>query len=188
MIFNYKRILHENIEVDKQLIGIVADKTYKDIGNCAKPIIKRTQLNKLIRNLSEGDLINVDSFIVIAPDITALLKIIKVVLDKGATIKFHQEEVSLGKNSSMSKDFLYALKCVSHYESQKSREKIAEAVAKSHGLREFKPRTHKLTTAQRNEVRKLYKEKYGVSRLAEKYKVSRRTIYNILNNVYEKKQ
>ena len=92
MIFNYIRVSTTLQNTDRQLLNIPCDREYED--KLSGKDTNRPQLQAMLDNLRSGDVINVHSMDRLARNVQDLLKLIDTILQKGASITFHKENMT----------------------------------------------------------------------------------------------
>lgn len=181
MIFNYIRVSTVLQHTDRQLAGVSCDREYCD--KLSGKDICRPQLQALLDNLREGDIIQTHSMDRLARNVQDLLRLIDIILNKGATIKFFKENLTFYANKkadAFQRLMLTLLGAVSEFERAiiLDRQKEGIAIAKAKGR--YKGSKKKLTDAQIDEIKEMIAEHQNISSIAKKYAVSRQSIYNYL--------
>ena len=100
MIFNYIRVSTTLQNTDRQLLNIPCDREYED--KLSGKDTNRPQLQAMLDNLRNGDVINVHSMDRLARNVQDLLKLIDIILQKGASITFHKENMTFNNNKPVS--------------------------------------------------------------------------------------
>ena len=85
------------------------------------------------------------------------------------------------KNGSMGRLLFQILGAFAEFERSMIRERQAEGIAKAKAQGKHLGRKKKLTKEQKDEVAKLYTSNVPITQIASRFKVSRGTIYNVLD-------
>ena len=182
MIFNYIRVSSALQNTDRQLVNVFCDREYKD--KLSGKDINRPQLQAMLDNLRSGDIINVHSMDRLARNVQDLLKLIDIIINKGAVIKFHKENLTFEANKktdAFQKLMLTLLGAVSEFEREIILERQREGIAIAKSKGKYKGGQKKLSEEQIKEIKALVKEKrLPVTEIARQYKITRQTVYNLI--------
>lgn len=182
MIFNYIRVSTALQNTDRQLAGVACDREYMD--KLSGKDTNRPQLQAMIDNLREGDIVNVHSMDRLARNVQDLLSLIDTIINKGAKIQFHKENLTFEANKktdAFQKLMLTLLGAVSEFEREIILERQREGIAIAKQKGKYKGGQKKLSEEQIKEIRALVMGRTtNISQLAKKYNVTRQTIYNLI--------
>lgn len=182
MIFNYIRVSTALQNTDRQLVGIACDREYMD--KLSGKDTNRPQLQAMIDNLREGDIVNVHSMDRLARNVQDLLALIDTIINKGAKIKFHKENLTFEANKktdAFQKLMLTLLGAVSEFEREIILERQREGIAIAKQKGKYKGGQKKLSEEQIKEIRALVEEnKLPITEIARQYKITRQTVYNLM--------
>ena len=138
----YRRVSSTDQNTDRQLAedGITFDTTYTD--KCSGGSAERPELHRMLEGLRKGDTIHVHSIDRLARNLQDLQELVKVVNGKGATLRFHKEQLTFSpdENSAMSKLLLQVMGAFAEFERALIRERQAEGIAKAKEADRTKPR------------------------------------------------
>ena len=180
MIFNYKRVSTTDQNTERQLLDIVCDRAY--IEKISGKNTDRPELQAMLLNIRAGDVINVHSMDRLARNTKDLLNLVEEITSKGAKIVFHKENLTFAadKQDPYQKMMMTMLGAVAELERNLILERQREgiALAKMHG--KYKGGQPKLGAEQVAEIKELINQRVPITAIAQKYGVSRRTIYNYL--------
>lgn len=175
----YVRVSSVGQNTERQLEGFKLDREY--IEKISAKNRNRPVLAECIDYLRQGDELHVHSIDRLARNLVDLQNIVTLLNDKGVSVHFHKEGLQFtGSDSPMNKLMLQMMGAFAEFERSLIRERQAEGIAnaKKNGVKFGK--SQKLSPAQVEEVKELARNRYGKTELAEKFQVSRQTIYNVL--------
>lgn len=182
MIFNYKRVSTTDQNTERQLLDVSCDRVY--IEKISGKNINRPELQAMLLNIRAGDIVNVHSMDRLARNTKDLLNLVEEITTKGAKIIFHKENLTFAaeKQDPYQKMMMTMLGAVAELERNLILERQREgiALAKMHG--KYKGGQPKLTAQQVEEIKVLVNNHTPITQIAKHYGVSRRTVYNYLNN------
>ena len=182
MIFNYIRVSTTLQNTDRQLLNIPCDREYED--KLSGKDTNRPQLQAMLDNLRSGDVINVHSMDRLARNVQDLLKLIDTILQKGASITFHKENMTFNNNKqtdAFQKLMLTMLGAISEFERAIILERQKEGIAIAKAKGKYKGGKKKLSDQQIQEIKAVVNNrKTNISTLAKKYNITRQTIYNLI--------
>ena len=181
MIFNYIRVSTVEQNTERQLRGVVCDRVYEE--KISGKDTNRPQLQAMLSNIRFGDIVNIHEMSRLARNTRDLLNLVEDITSKGATIVFHKENLTFkgdGKQDPYQKMMMTMLGAVAELERNLILERQGEgiALAKLHG--KYKGGQPKLSAEQVSEIKELINQRIPIKAIAQKYGVSRRTIYNYL--------
>ncbi len=173
----YIRVSSEEQNTIRQLDGIQLDKVFTDTTSGKNT--DRPELQRMLEFLRDGDTLFVHSLDRFARNLIDLKTMVNLLVDKGVTIEFKKENISFSKdnNNSMSTLFLSVLGAFAEFERELIRERQREGIEHAKKLGKYKGRKVCLTDEQIVEIKNMVKERYKITDIAKKYKVSRATIY-----------
>ena len=175
----YIRVSSVGQNTERQLDGFNFDKEY--IEKISAKNRNRPVLEECLDYLRQGDELHVHSIDRLARNLVDLQNIVSSLNDKGVSVHFHKEGLQFsGSDSPMNKLMLQMMGAFAEFERSLIRERQAEGIAnaKRNGVRFGKER--KLNQVQVEEVRAMARNRYSKTEIAEKFQVSRQTIYNLL--------
>ena len=182
MIFNYIRVSTTLQNTDRQLINVPCDREYED--KLSGKDTNRPQLQAMLDNLRNGDIINVHSMDRLARNVQDLLKLIDTIISKGASIKFHKENMTFSnddKTDAFQRLMLTMLGAISEFERAIILERQKEGIAIAKAKGKYKGGVKKLSDEQINEIKAVVNDrKTNITQLAKKYRITRQTIYNLI--------
>ena len=130
MIFNYIRVSTIQQNDERQLIRIPCDREYRE--KLSGKDVNRPELKKLLDNLRVNDQINVHELSRLARNTQDLLKIVDQILEVGASIQFHKENLLFDgnkKDDPFQKLMLTMLGAISTFERDLMLERQREGIA-----------------------------------------------------------
>lgn len=129
----YRRVSTVDQKTDRQLAdtGITFDTTYTD--KCSGGSAERPELHRMLEGLRKGDTIHVHSIDRLARNLQDLQELVKEINGKGATLRFHKEQLTFApdESSAMSKLLLQVMGAFAEFERSIIRERQAEGIAKA---------------------------------------------------------
>ncbi|RMJ05417.1 DNA-invertase hin [Marinobacter litoralis] len=178
----YIRVSSVDQNTDRQLVdvGIEFDETFTD--RVSGKNRNRPALQECLRHVRKGDWLHVHSIDRLARNMVDLLDIVEEVTRRGVTLQFHKEKLTFtGEETPFQRLQLQMMGAFAEFEramiNERQREGIEAAKRKGKQIG-AKP---KLSPGQVEEIRALIAEGVSKKRLAEKYGVSRQTIYASLD-------
>lgn len=180
-VINYIRVSSIDQNTDRQIHGLPeADKVFIEKASGAST--KRPVLQKMFEYIrtDDADKINVYSIDRLARNIEDLNKLVSGIVDMGASITFHKENLTFGngENSALSELLFNVLGSFAQFERSMIKERQAEGIAAAKAKGKTFGRPGKLTNKQKQEIRKMCESGSTPTALSQKYGVSRCTIYN----------
>jgi DNA invertase Pin-like site-specific DNA recombinase len=175
----YIRVSSMGQNTDRQLEGNEFVKVFTEkvsAKNRARPV-----LSECMEYLRRDDQLHVHSIDRLARNLRDLQNIITTMNKKGVSIHFHKEGlVFTGADNPMNKLMLQMMGAFAEFERNLIHERQAEGIAnaKKRGVKFGK--AAKLTSDQVTEVKDMVADRYSKTMIAEKFNVSRQTIYNVL--------
>lgn len=175
----YVRVSSVGQNTERQLDGVEIDKIFREKVSAKNR--KRPILDECLEYLRQDDQLHVHSIDRLARNLVDLQNIITALNGKGVSVHFHKEGlVFTGADNPMNKLMLQMMGAFAEFERNLIHERQAEGIAnaKKRGVKFGK--AAKLTPDQVAEVKTMVAERYSKIKIAEKFNVSRQTIYNVL--------
>ncbi len=141
----------------------------------------RPQLQAALAHLREGDTFIIYSMDRLSRSLTDLINTVKSLTAKGVKVQFIKEALTFtGENNPMANLLLGVMGSLAEWERAVIRERqlAGIAIAKAQGV--YKGRKQALTPQEQAELRSLALSGIGKTELAEKFAVSRQTVYAYL--------
>ena len=181
MIFNYRRVSTLAQSTERQLLDIPCDREYED--KVSGKNLERPQLQAMLGSLRESDLINCHDMSRLARNTQDLLSVVDSIVSKGASIKFHKENLTFegGKQSEpFQKLMLTLMGALSSFERdillQRQREGIA--LAKEKG--KYKGRPSKFNDNDIADIKVKFKASPNKAELARDLGITRAYLYRLV--------
>ena len=139
----------------------------------------RPELDDLIKFSSKGDQILVQSFDQLGKDLKDLYKFILLITDKGASVNFLDEQItfSVGKNSEKNESNIRILEKLTVFEARIIKQRQSEGIHKAKKLKKYKGRR---STLDPSIIQEEYEKVGKVSSVARNLKISRMSVYRLL--------
>ena len=137
----------------------------------------------MLDNLRNGDIINVHSMDRLARNVQDLLKLIDTIISKGASIKFHKENMTFsndGKTDAFQRLMLTMLGAISEFERAIILERQKEGIAIAKAKGKYKGGKNKLSVEQVSELNDLYKQGLPIAKIARQFNITRPTVYSYI--------
>ncbi|MEI6746187.1 MAG: recombinase family protein [Methylococcaceae bacterium] len=178
----YIRVSSNNQNTDRQLDGIVLDKTFTE-KQSGKSSNDRPQLQECLSWIREGDTLHIHSIDRLARNLVDLQNLVTSITAKGVTLKFHKEGLTFtgDSNNPMNQLLLQMLGAVAEFERNLIKERQAEGirVAREKGVKfGAKP---KLSDEQISELKLLIQAGRKVTEVAKQFGITRPTVYKHLS-------
>ena len=179
----YARVSTDDQNLDRQLETLKAycpDKIFTD--HLSGKNLERPGFQQMMDYVREGDIIYVASMDRMARNLDDLLATTKRLQSKGITVHFLKENICLNpgaETSSMSKLIMSIMGAVAEFERSLIRERQREGIllAKSRGV--YKGRKP-IDPEKMQEAQKLIEEGFSKTKVCEKLRISRQTLYKYL--------
>ena len=177
MIFNYIRVSTIDQNTTRQLIDVPCDREYID--KASGKDAKRPELQNMLNNLRENDLVNVHSLDRLCRNVKDLLNIVETIQSKGATVKFHKENLTFGPNKEdpLNKAIMTIIAAIAELERNLILERVREGVSEAKKAGKYKGRQNSLTEIQADELRGMV-GKYNRSQIAKHFGITVRSTYH----------
>lgn len=178
----YIRVSTVDQNTDRQLDGVVLDRTYED--KISGATTNRPQLQACLDYLRDGDTLHVHSMDRLARSMRDIENIVQELTGKGVTVQFHKEgwTFTAGKMDATQTLLFQVLGSVSQFERAIIRERQAEGIAKAKAAGKYKGRKPKLSQEQMEEIKKRSDEGEEKKALAAEFGISRQTLYRVIAN------
>ena len=181
MIFNYIRVSTVQQNTDRQLLNIDCDREY--IEKVSGKDTNRPQLQAMLQNIRSGDLVNVHELSRLARNTKDLLDIVDQIINAGATIRFHKENLVFDgtkKDDPFQKLMLTMLGAISTFERDLMLERQREGIAIAKSKGKYKGRKSNFTSDQLEQIKKEFAEAKNKAELARKWEISRGYLYELV--------
>lgn len=175
----YIRVSSVGQNTERQLDGIEFEKKY--IEKVSAKNRKRPVLEECLEYLRKDDQLHVHSIDRLARNLVDLQNIITDLNKKGVSVHFHKEGLDfIGATNPMNKLMLQMMGAFAEFERNLIHERQAEGIAnaKKRGVKFGK--AAKLSADQVTNVKAMVANRHSKVKIAEKFNVSRQTIYNVL--------
>ncbi|MET4163956.1 DNA invertase Pin-like site-specific DNA recombinase [Marinobacterium sp. MBR-111] len=179
MEFIYRRVSTADQKTDRQLTGMKADREYED--KLSGKDLNRPQLQAMLQTLREGDVVHVHELSRLGRSVQDLLELVRNIVDTGATIRFHKENLCFepDKTDPFQQLMLTLLSSVAEFERncilQRQREGIA--IAKANGR--YKGKQSRFSEGQLDQIRTEFENEKNKTALAKRWGISRGYLYKI---------
>jgi len=178
----YKRVSSDEQSNMRQLLGLELGRVFED--KVSGKSTDRPALQEMLLYLRSGDELYIHSMDRLARNLRDLLDLMTQLTSKGVRVTFIKESITLtGEDSPMAKLMLSMMGAFAEFERSLilERQKEGIAIAKAEGA--YRGRKAKLTKAQEKEIRQLAQTRMTRAELAQKFSVSRSTLYKVLGEV-----
>ena len=178
--YNYIRVSTESQNTERQLEGI--DCAVEFLEKVSGKDRNREQLKLMLKIIKKDDLVNVHDLSRLARNTQDLLSIVKEITDKGACIRFHQEELLFSGDSSnkMNQLMLTMLAAFSEFERSIMLERQREGIAIAKAKGKYKGRKSSLSDEDLESMAVDFNKGMKKTEIAEKYGVTRSYIYQLV--------
>lgn len=177
----YIRVSSLDQNTARQLEGIEFDQVFED--HCSGKDTSRPALQECLKYLRKGDTLHVHSIDRLARNMNDLLRIVEDLKSRGVQVRFHKENITFdgAALSPMTELMFTMLGAFAQFERSiiKERQREGIAVAKSKGV--YTGRKRKLSPDCEQEILDRISRGEKVSKIAVQYKMTRATVYNIIN-------
>jgi len=182
MIFNYVRVSTVNQNTDRQLTGVPCDREFMEKASAKDT--ERPQLRAMLSNLREHDLVNVHELSRLARNTKDLLDIVERILGKGASIRFHKENLTF--NSGETQDafqqlMLTMLGAIAQFERNLLLERQREGIALAKAKGKYKGKQSRFSKEDIQKMKKDFNDpETNKSALAREYGITRQHLYRLV--------
>lgn len=178
----YVRVSALDQNTERQLEGIRLDKVFTD--KASGKDVNRPQLQAALEWVREGDTLLVHSMDRLARNVEDMLRIVRELNDKGATVRFIKENMTFtaGKHDPRANLMFAMLGAFAQFERALIRERQREgiALAKAKGI--YKGRKPSLDETQINLLRNRAAAGENRTELAREFEISRATLYKLIDD------
>lgn len=140
------------------------------------------QLQNMLAMIREDDSIHVHELSRLGRNTKDLLEIVEEVLEKGARIRFHKENLEFiaGENQLPIQNLMLTmLSAISHFERELTLERVREGIAIAKAKGKYKGKRSRFSEAEVETIRKEFIGSKNKARLAKKHGISRGYLYRI---------
>lgn len=180
----YARVSTVEQNTDRQTVNSDFEKVFID--KMSGKSMERPQLQAMLDFIREGDEVVVHSMDRLARNVKDLLTLVDQIKDKGASLHFEKEHMDFfpkQKETPMQTLMMTMLGAIAEFERNLILERQREGIAIAKEKGAYKGSKKKLTPSQIEELNKIYlKKEISVSELGKKFGISRKSVYNYLNN------
>ena len=173
----YIRVSSVGQNTARQLDGIKLDRVFEERKSGKN--MERPELVACLDYVRQGDTLMVHSIDRLARSLADLEAIAKRMIDKGVTLRFVKEGLTVD-GSSTSKLVMQVFGAVAEFERALLHERQAEGIAKAKEAGKHLGRKATLTEEQTREVLARAKAGADKSKLAAEFGISRATVYNVI--------
>ncbi len=181
MIFNYIRVSTADQNTARQLAGLPCDRVYEE--HVSGKDTNRPKLQAMLMNMRKGDVINVHELSRLARNTKDLLAIVEQVLDAGASIRFHKENLTFeaGKKADAFQQLMLTmLGAISTFERDLMLERQREGIAIAKAAGKYKGRQSRFTAEQQAEIKERFKDpQTNKAALAREFGMTRAYLYQL---------
>jgi len=180
LVINYKRISTASQNNDRQLVNIECDREFEEI--CSGKDTNRPELQKLLLTLRNGDTVNVHELSRLARNTKDLLELVEQILGKGATIKFHKENLTFSGehvDDAFQKLMLTMLGAISTFERDLLLERQREGIAIAKQKGKYKGRQSQFSDNDIEDIKRQFGKTRNKAKLARNLGISRGYLYQL---------
>lgn len=179
MKFCYKRVSTIDQNLDRQLLDMKFDREY--VEKISGKNMNRPQLQALLQNIRNGDVIHVHEMSRLARNTKDLLEIVEQIVDAGACIIFHKEnlEFKAGKSNPFQSLMLNLLSSIAQFERDLSLERQREGIAIAKVKGRYKGKQSKFSENDIVTIKNEFKSAKNKAELARKWGISRQYLYTL---------
>lgn len=179
MEFIYRRVSTTDQKTDRQLPGMTADREYED--KLSGKDLNRPQLQAMLQTLREDDVVHVHELSRLGRSVKDLLELVETIVNTGATIHFHKENLRFepNKEDPFQQLMLNLLSSVAQFERQCILQRQREGIAIAKAAGKYKGKQSRFTDAQVEQIQREFGEEQNKTGLAKKWGISRGYLYKI---------
>jgi DNA invertase Pin-like site-specific DNA recombinase len=181
MIFNYIRVSTAVQNTDRQLRDVSCDREYLE--KVSAKDTNRPELQNMLNNLREDDVVNVHELSRLARNTLDLLDIVDQIIDKGASIHFHKENLRFDaskKDDAFQKLMLTMLGAISSFERDLMLERQREGIAIAKSKNVYQGRKSVFSDEDILAIKKEFDETTNKAELARKHNITRSYLYKLV--------
>lgn len=177
----YIRVSSFSQNTERQLDNVTLEKIFTEKASAKDA--KRPVLQECISYLRSGDCLHVHSIDRLARNLIDLQTIVKNLNDKGASVRFHVENLtfSSGNDNPMNKLMLQMMGAFAEFERALIKERQREGIAKAKELGKQIGRKKVLSDNQIKEIKDRISAGESKSALAKEFGIARQTLYTALS-------
>lgn len=177
--FIYRRVSTADQKTDRQLPDMEADREYED--KLSGKDLNRPQLQAMLQTLREGDVVHVHELSRLGRSVKDLLELVQSIVDSGATIQFHKENLRFEPNKSdpFQQLMLNLLSSVAQFERECLLQRQREGIAIAKAAGKYKGKQSRFTDAQVEQVQREFECERNKTALARKWGISRGYLYKL---------
>lgn len=176
MIVGYARVSTDHQSLDAQtdaLKAAGAGKVFADRISGSKR--ERPELDRMLDQLRDGDVVTVTKYDRLARSLKDLLDIVETIRERGAGFRSMAEDIDT--TTPAGRLVFHVFASIAQFERERISERTKEGLAAARKRGRIGGRPPALTTAQRDEVRRMRDEEHrAVPEIARLFKVSERTV------------
>ena len=176
MIIGYARVSTDDQSLDSQtdaLSAAGAEKVFADKISGSKRA--RPELDRLLEQLRDGDVVTVTKYDRLARSLKDLLEIVEAIRERGAGFRSLDEDIDT--TTPAGRLVFHVFASIAQFERERISERTKEGLASARKRGRIGGRPPALSTAQRDEVRRMRDEEHRtVSEIARLFEVSERTV------------
>lgn len=175
----YIRVSSIAQNTERQLIGVELDKCFED--KISAKDTNRIGLKDCLDYLRDEDVLHVHSIDRLARNLADLQNLVGDLLDRGVSVHFHKENLVFnGQDDAMAKLMLQMMGAFAEFERNLIRERQREGIANAKKNGKKLGRKASLNKEQITEVKYMLNSGFSKSKIADRFGVSRQTIYNVI--------
>lgn len=178
----YIRVSSVGQNTDRQLDGVHLDVTYEE--KLSGKDTNRPELANMMKAIRSGDTVHVHSMDRLARNMVDLHRLVEEMTGKGATVIFHDENLTFdgATRNSMNELLLGILGSVAQFERSIIKERQAEGIAKAKekGVYAKHGRKSEITPETIAEIRRRVEAGEPKARIAKDLKISRDSLYRLI--------
>lgn len=180
----YVRVSSVGQNTARQLEGLELERVFTD--KASGKDTHRPQLEQLLSYVREGDTVVVHSLDRLGRNLLDLQSLVQQLTGKGVTVEFIKEHMVFkpGEQDSMSTLLFSIMGAFAQFERDLIRERQLEGIAQAKKRGAYKGRKPKLIPAQVQELREAASKGTSKTLLAERFGISRKTVYELLKRSF----
>ena len=176
MIIGYARVRTDDQSLDSQtdaLSAAGAEKVFADKISGSRRT--RPELDRMLEQLRDSDVVIVTKYDRLARSLKDLLEIVEVIRERGAGFRSLAEDIDT--TTPAGRLVFHVFASIAQFERERISERTREGLASARRRGRIGGRPPALTTAQKDEVRRMRDEEHrAIPEIARLFKVSERTV------------
>ena len=176
MIIEYARVSTDDQSLDSQtdaLSAAGAEKVFADKISGSRRT--RPELDRMLEQLRDSDVVIVTKYDRLARSLKDLLEIVEVIRERGAGFRSLAEDIDT--TTPAGRLVFHVFASIAQFERERISERTREGLASARRRGRIGGRPPALTTAQKDEVRRMRDEEHrAIPEIARLFKVSERTV------------